>query len=212
MPATRDPPPEPRRNPKEVVILQQQENPFQPKFRQDIFTGEQTPEGPAIPPLMFLIAAPFIAIASVFMIPIFPIAATTAALLGFLTQSVLGFIYNWSSDELSRWVVMALVMLVALFCALPLESRVARRMRRYRQVRHWIRVAGLALMINEIGLSIVCAWLNIYQYGRPWGLWAGVTESKLLRVAILAVCVHAVFRLIDTRGRVLPLIQRLGAP
>ncbi len=192
--------------------MSQQDSPFQQQFKRDIFTGEETPAGPAIPPMMILIALPFIALASVFMIPVFPIAATVAALIGFLTETVLGLIFNWKSDELSRWVVMGLVMLVGLFCALPLENKMARRSERYRLARHWIRVLGLALMINEIGLSIVCSWLNIYQDGSPWGLWAGVTTAKLIRIAIIAVGVHVVFRLIDTRGRGLSFVQRLGPP
>lgn len=187
-------------------------NPFQKKFTRDIFTGEETPEAPALPPVLLFLALPLIAVTSVVLIPVFPVAATLAALLGYATETLLGLIYDWAPDELSRWVVMGLVMMVGLFCALPLEGWVVRRLPRYRPVRHWIRVAGLTLMITEIGPGL--AWDLVGSYDQPpsWALSAGISADKLVIFALIALGVHVVFRLIDTRGRGRPFLGRMGLP
>lgn len=193
--------------------MSQQENPFRRPLNQNPLTGkwgETEPEAPALPPMLFLMLIPIVLIGSVFMIPVFPIAATIAAILGYVFEIVVGMI--WNPDQWALWTMMGLVMMVAIYLALPIENRVARASGSYRYARHWIRVVGLALMINEIGIPWFCQAFGIYQDAPPWGLLYGVTADKLIRIAIIAVIVHVLFRLIDTRGRGLRFYERIGPP
>ncbi len=196
------------------------QNPFD-QTEVDPFTGQvyQRNNGGAV--MLLFVLLPFIMASSVFLAVIFPVAGCGALVIGYLTETVIGLFANWRTDDaiggwttadLSRLTIMILASMVALFCLLPLEGWVSRRVPVYAPLRHWIRVIGLALMINEIGVD--------YYYsviGQPWnagghGLLAGVTTDKLLRIAIFAGCVHVFFRLIDTRGRELNLLRRLGPP
>jgi hypothetical protein len=171
--------------------------------------------------ILLLVLAPFIMASTVFLAVVFPVAGCGALVVGYLTESIVGHfahwrtddaIGGWTTDELTRLTVMILTSMVALFCLLPLEGWVSRRFTLYVRLRHWIRVLGLALMLNEVGVDYY-----FHAIGQSWnagghGLLAGVTADKLQRVTIFALCVHVFFRLIDTRGTKLGLLQRLGPP
>lgn len=196
-------------------------NPFQ-SAEINPFTGEiqhRNNGGGAI--MLLFVLAPFIMASSIFLAVIFPVAGCGALVVGYLTETIAGYfahwrtddaIRGWTTDDLSRLTVMILTSMVALFCLLPLEGWDSRRFALYMLLRHWIRVIGLALMLNEIGVDYY-----FYAIGQSWnagghGLLAGVTAGKLERIAIFALCVHIFFRLTDTRGTKLGLLQRLGLP
>ncbi|NMN04856.1 MULTISPECIES: hypothetical protein [unclassified Novosphingobium] len=197
-------------------------NPFQHDVEIDMFTGEvrhRNNGGGAI--ILLLVLAPIIMASTVFLAVIFPVAGCGALVVGYLVQSIAGYfaqwptddpLGGWTTDDLARLTVMILASMVALFCLLPVEGWVSRRFARYVQLRHWIRVFGLALMLNEIGVDYYFSLI-----GQPWnagghGLLAGVTADKLQRIAVFAVGIHVIFRLIDTRGTNSNLLQRLGLP
>lgn len=194
-------------------------NPFQ-SAEINPFTGEvqhRNNGGGAI--MLLFVLAPFIMASTVFLAVIFPVAGCGALVVGYLTETIAGHfahwrtddaIGGWTTDDLTRLTVMILASMVALFCLLPLEGWVSRKFSRYVQLRHWIRVIGLALMLNEV-------WIAYFYSGGAldsghWSLLAGVTADKLERIAIFALCVHVFFRLIDTRGTKLGLLRRLGMP
>jgi len=111
-----------------------------------------------------------------------------------------------------RLIVMVIATMVGLIFASPLESAAEVRIPRYRQIRHWIRVFGLAFMINDAGIGLFHLFFGDPRLFYGWGLLEGVTIVKLLRFAALAACIHTVFRLLATRGEGLSLRERLGAP
>lgn len=198
-------------------------NPFINDTEIDPFTGQirhRNNNGGGGIILLFALL-PVIMASTVFLAVIFPVAGCGALAIGYLIESIAGYfaqwrtddaIGGWTTDDLARLTIMILTSMVALFCLLPLENWVARRSGLYVQLRHWIRVFGLALMINEIGVDYYFSLI-----GQPWnagghGLLAGVTADKLQRIALFAVCIHVIFRLIDTRGMKLGLLQRIGLP
>jgi len=111
-----------------------------------------------------------------------------------------------------RQFVMVIATMVGLIFASPLESIAEARIPRYRQIRHWIRVFGLAFMINDVGIGLFHLFFGDPRLFYGWGLLEGVTIVKLLRFAILAASIYIVFRLLATRGEGLSLRQRLAAP
>jgi hypothetical protein len=198
-----------------------QNQPFQgPEY--DPVTGQtyhRNNGGGAI--ILLFVLLPFIMASSFFLAVVFPVAGCGALVIGYLTASIASHfahwrtddaIRGWTTDDLTRLTVMILTSMVALFCLLPFEGWVNRRFALYAPLRHWIRVFGLALMLNEVAVDY---YFNVI--GQPWnalghGLYYGVTADKLERIAIFALCVHVLFRLIDTRGMKLGLFQRLGLP
>lgn len=162
--------------------------------------------GIAIFALMF---APILILGVFLLVPLFPVAGTITAVVGYLFQTFV-LTMNDVNDSFKDIVTVALSLPVLLF-AMRFEEKAATSWR-YWQVRHWIRVFGGGLALNEIGLPMLYLIVVGPQGARGWSLYASITPHKLMVVALCMLGTHLFFRWLDTRGEMMSLTERFGPP
>ena len=158
--------------------------------------------------ILVILLAPILLIIGLFiLVPLYPVAGGIAAVAGYLLET---FIFN---DPTTTGMVndssTLLFSFIVFMLALKLERR-AEEFARYRQIRHWTRVVGLAFGINEAMLPLLALFLAGREAAYGWGLTGGFALVPLLRFIALMVVLHVGFRWLQTGRAIMPLKQRFG--
>ncbi|MBS7540138.1 hypothetical protein [Ancylobacter lacus] len=168
--------------------------------------------GDAMPGLFLLALIPIlVGIGFVVAVPIFPVAGIITAVIAYAVSLYLG-VDLYTDEGLNNLVISVLICIPIYLVALYPESRAA-RYPAYRVARHWVRVVGLAIALNEVLLPTLAVYLpggdeRVYA---AWGIVAGgLTVEKLAWLAALMVLVHVVVRWLETRGITMSRSERFG--
>ncbi|MFG1211038.1 hypothetical protein V5F72_01290 [Xanthobacter flavus] len=163
-------------------------------------------------PVFFLAFIPILLAAGyVVAVPLYPVAGIITLVLAYVFSLIVG-VDLYSDQGIGNLVVTVLICIPIYLVGLIPENRAARNPR-YRTIRHWVRVVGLGLALNEVILPTLAMWVtggDSREYVR-WGLLAGgFSLGKLVCLVASMALVHVFFRWWKTRGLVMSIGQRYG--
>ncbi|MCK0198370.1 hypothetical protein MWN34_15765 [Ancylobacter sp. 6x-1] len=167
--------------------------------------------GAGFPIVMLAFIPILIGIGFVVAVPIFPVAGIITAVIAYGVSLYLG-VDLYTDQGLNNLAISVLICIPLYLVALFPESRAA-RYPAYRAARHWVRVVGLAIALNEVLLPTLAVYLpggdeRVYA---AWGIVAGgFTLEKLAWLVALMVAVHLFFRWWVTRGMAMSPDRRFG--